>query len=231
MSLVFGQGIPIKYLLCGSDVNSHEVGERIGPLIEFSLITEDTGSIFSIHRLVQLFVQHWLHTSDDFPRNVEIAVSALSSRFPYARQDSWRTCELLMPHVDVVLAYEFSSPTSLEHQSLFFSDNARYFNSRGNWALSLERALEALRISITHFSVDFHITRFKAEICIVLAHESLGNNKQAETLARSLATSARQSYLDDDRKTMGAIDLLGRVLASCGKYKEAEAATREALRL
>lgn len=97
--------------------------------------------------------------------------------------------------------------------------------------MSLERALEALRISTIHFSVDFHIIRFKAEIFIVLAHESLGNNKQAETLARSLATSARQSYSDNDWKTMGAIDLLGRVLASCGKYKEAEAATKEALRL
>lgn len=114
------------------EVNSHEVEESIGPLIGFSLFTEDTGGIFSIHRLVQLSVQHWLHTSNDFARNVEIAVSALSIRFHYARQDSWRTCELLMPHVDVVLAYAFSSPTSLERQSLLFSDTARYFNSRGN---------------------------------------------------------------------------------------------------
>lgn len=49
MSLVSGQGIPMENLLCGSEVNSHEVEESIGPLIEFSLITEDTGSIFSIH--------------------------------------------------------------------------------------------------------------------------------------------------------------------------------------
>lgn len=231
MSLVFGQGIPMEFLLCRHEVDSHEVEESIGPLIEFSLITEDTSGTFSIHRLVQLSVQHWLHTNDDFARNVEIAVSALSIRFPYAQQDTWRTCELLMPHVDVVLAYNISTPESHVHQSLLLSDTARYFNSRGNWTLSLERASEALRISAIHFSAHFHVTRFRAETLITLTHESLGNNKQAETLARSLATSARQSYPGDDWRTMEAIDLLGRVLVSCGKYKEAEGVTREALQL
>ena len=231
MSLVFGQGIPMEYLLCGDEVKPYDIEEGIGPLIEFSLITLDTGGTFSIHRLVQLSVQHWLHTNNDFARNVEIAVSALWTRFPYARQDTWRTCELLMPHVDVVLGYEVSTPKALEHQSLLFGDTAGYFYSRGNWALSLERASEALRISTIHFSADFHVTRYKAEALITLAHESLGNNKQAENLARSLATSARQSYAVDDWKTMEVIHLLGLILTSCGKYKEAEAATREAVRL
>lgn len=231
MSLVFGQGIPMEYFLCGDEVKPHDIEEGIGPLIEFSLITLDTGGTFSIHRLVQLSVQHWLHTNDDFARNVEIAVSVLWSRFPYAQQETWRTCELLMPHVDVVLGYEISTPKALEHQSLLFGDTAGYFYSRGNWSLSLERASEALRISSINSIADFHVTRFKAQALIILAHESLGNNKQAENLARSLATSARQSYPDDDWKTMEAIHLLGRILISCGKYKEAEAVTREAVRL
>ena len=231
MSLVFGQGIPMEYLLCGDEVKPHEIEGGLGPLLEFSLVTLNTGGTFNIHRLVQLSVQHWLHTNDDFARNAEIAVSALWSRFPYAQQDTWRTCELLMPHVDVILGYKFSTPIALEHQSLLFGDTAGYFYSRGNWALSLERASEALRISTIHFSDDFHVTRYKAEALIILAHESLGNNKHAENLARSLATSARKSYPDDDWKTMEAIHLLGRVLISCGKYKEAEVVTREAVRL
>ncbi|KAM0795459.1 hypothetical protein BDR22DRAFT_591610 [Usnea florida] len=231
MSLVFGHEIPMDYLLCGIEVDPHEVERSIGPLIEFSLITASTGGMFSIHRLVQLSVQHWLHTNDDFIRNVEIAVSVLSIRFPYAQQDNWRTCELLMPHADVVLAYEFSTPNALEHQSLLFSDTARYFYSRGNWSLSLERASKALEISATHFGASFHVTRYKAETLIALAHDGLGNNKQAETFARSLATSARQSYPQSDQRTMGAIHLLGQILASCGKYKEAEVALREASQL
>ena len=209
MSLVFGQEIQMDYLLCGFEVDSHEVEEGIGPLIEFSLITLSTGGTFSIHRLVQLSVQHWLHTNDDFIRNVEITVSILSIRFPYAQQDNWRTCGLLMPHADVVLAYKFSTHNSLEHQSLLFSDTARYFHSRGNWSLSLERASKALETSATHFSSYFHVTRYKAETCIVLAHESLGNNKQAETLTRSLATSARQSYPQNDQRMMEAMHILG----------------------
>ena len=231
MSLVFGHEIPMDYLLCGFEIDPHEVERSIGPLIEFSLITVSTGGTFSIHRLVQLSVRHWLHTNDDFIRNVEIAVSVLSIRFPYAQQDNWRTCELLMPHADVVLAYDFSTPHALEHQSLLFSDTARYFHSRGNWSLSLERASKALEISTTHFGANFHVTRYKAEILIALAHDGLGNNQQAETFARSLATSARQSYTQSDKRMMGAIHVLGGILTSCGKYKEAEVAMREALQL
>ena len=52
MSLVFGQGIPMEYLLCGDKVDLNEVEEGLGPLLEFSLIDQESnGSIFSIHRL------------------------------------------------------------------------------------------------------------------------------------------------------------------------------------
>lgn len=180
---------------------------------------------------MQLSVQHWLHTNEDFIRNVEIAVSVLSIRFPSANQDNPRMCELLMPHADVVLAYKFSTPNALEHQSFLFSDTARCIHSRGNWSLSLERATEALEISATHSGANFHVTRYKAETLIALAHEVLGNNKQAETLARSPATSARQLYPQSDQRMVEAMHRLGRILASCGKYKEAEVAMREALQL
>lgn len=48
MSLCFYHEIPMDYLLCGFEVDSHKVEESIGPLIEFSLITGSTGGTFSI---------------------------------------------------------------------------------------------------------------------------------------------------------------------------------------
>lgn len=52
MSLVFGQSIPMEYLLCGDKVDLIEVEKNIGPLVEFSLISRESGgSTFSIHRL------------------------------------------------------------------------------------------------------------------------------------------------------------------------------------
>ena len=83
MSLVFGQGIPIGYLLCGDEIDQQEVEENIGPLVEFELISEEKDGLFSIHRLVQLSVRSWLSSNNELSRNTEIAAQILQYRFPY----------------------------------------------------------------------------------------------------------------------------------------------------
>ena len=69
LSVIFGQAIPFGYLLCGDDIDENEIEENIGPLIEFELVSEDTASLFSIHRLVQLSVRSWLSVKDEIVSN------------------------------------------------------------------------------------------------------------------------------------------------------------------
>lgn len=109
MSLVFGQGIPLEYLLCGDEIDQEEVEEKIGPLVEFELISEEKDGLFSIHRLVQLSVRSWLSSKSDLSRNTEIAARVLEHRFPDPRYETWKTCELLLPHIEIVLSHTFST--------------------------------------------------------------------------------------------------------------------------
>ena len=233
MSLLFGQGIPVEYLLCGDEVDPSEVEESIGPLIEYSLISaEEGGSTFTIHRLVQLSVRQWLQANNELNQQSEIALRVLYYRFPGAQLSNWKTCELLMPHVDLILKHRFSTIESLEIASLLLSDTASYvYTAHGNWGAALERATKAHAISVEHFGNGLHPTRFSAVALMINAHESLGNYKQAEDLARGLVLDAIQNSGEEDPRTMGVINLLGRVLLSCGKYAEAESHTRKALSL
>ena len=231
MSLLYCQGIPHDYLLCGDKIDQHEIEESVGPLIGFQLISQEGGGNYSIHRLVQLSVKSWLSSNGDFNHQAETVVRVLYLRFPSVSYETWNTCETLVPHVDIASAYDMSTRESLENLSLLMSDLASYFVSRGNWASALEKSSKARRISLDHFEEGLHITRYRAELIMARIYEDFGERKQAEILARSLATAARENYEIDDARTMRAINRLGTALHSCGKYIEAESVLREALQL
>ena len=231
MSLIFGQGIPLEYLLCGEKIDQHEIEESVMPLIGFQLISEEVGGTFSIHRLVQLSVQSWLSSTGDFSHQAEIVVRLLHHRFPFPEYETWATCEALVPHVDIASAYELSTLQSLEDLSLLMSNLALYFMSKGNQAIALERAFKAQRISLDHFQGGFHMTRYCAESAMIQIYQDFGKREEAEVLARSFESKAKKNYEISDTRTMQAIRLLGGTLVSCGKYVEAERVLREALQL
>ena len=231
MSLVFGKDIPFEYILCGKEVNQHEVEEGIGPLVEFQLISKEIGGTYSIHRLVQLSVQNWLRANDELTRNVETAVRALYNRFPPADNENWKICESLMPHIDVILTYELSTLDGWENLSLLLADSAEYLLSRGSWVLALQRASKAHEIAVNHFGESFHKTQYWSERVKIQALQRLGKSKQAEDLARSFALKSKACYKESDEKNIAAIDLLSHVLRFSGRYPEAEAVSRDALQL
>ena len=231
MSLIFGQGIPLEYLLCGEKPDQHEIEESVAPLISFQLISEEVGGAYSIHRLVQLSVQSWLSSNGDFSHQAETVVRVLYHRFPVATHENWNTCEALAPHVDIASAYELSTLESLENLSLLMNDLALYFVSKGYWAIALERALKAQKISLDTFQEGLHMTRYMAEGTMIQIYENFGKREEAEVLARSLESRAKENYEISDPRTMQAISLLGEALLSCGKYLEADRVIREALQL
>ena len=231
MSLIFGQGIPLEYLICGEKIDQREIEESVMPLISFQLISEEVGGTFSIHRLVQLSVKSWLSSNNDLIHQAETVVQVLYHRFPVGDHETWDTCEALVPHVDVASAYELSTLKSRENLSLLMSDLAYYFVSKGNWTFALERALKAQRLSFDHFQEGLHMTRYRAEATMIQIYQNVGNREEAEILARVFESEAKKNYEISDTRALHATILLGRTLLSCGKYIEAERVLREAWQL
>lgn len=231
MSLELGQGIPFEYLLCGDEIDPQEVQDTVEPLLEFELISEEKDGLFSIHRLVQLSVRSWLIANNEFAHNVEVAGRALHVRFPYPGYESWQICEQLLPHLESMLSNPFSTSDGFECQSLLCSDAAYYYNPKEHWELAVERAGTARRISEEHFPEDLHVTRYRADIAMMLAQQNLGYLKEAEETARTLLERATTGpNVDETRKTK-ATALLGQILAAGGQYAEAEHFTRTALQM
>lgn len=231
LSVIFGQAIPFPYLLCGDDIDENEVEESIGPLLEFELVSEDTAGLFSIHRLVQLSVRSWLSVNDELFHTVEVAAGVLEYRFPTAIYETWKTCELLIPHVEVVLSHSVKSSDGFRNFSLLLSSAASYYNSRGRWRKAIEMAHKSRQLSDDHFSEGLHVTRCRSDYVTITAELKSGNSQVAESVARSLFETMQATPSEEAGRNSRIINLLGQVLIANGKYEEAQNLIQRALRV
>ena len=108
MAVLDRQGIPKSLLQNDTDRKTDFVTAR-GILQKFSLIsTEDGGSKYELHRLVQLATRKWLEIQGTKEKWQEKALLVLLDMFPGRDRisEDWMICESLMPHVQTVTGYE-----------------------------------------------------------------------------------------------------------------------------
>ena len=108
MAVLDRQGIPKSLLQNDTDRKTDFVTAR-GILQKFSLIsTEDGGSKYKLHRLVQLATRKWLEVQGTKEKWQEKALLVLLDMFPGGEgtSEDWMTCEPLLPHVQTVTEYE-----------------------------------------------------------------------------------------------------------------------------
>ena len=117
ISFLQHQSIP-RLLLRNNHENELDFEEAVGVLRSFSLIdNDDTETTFETHRLVQLVTRSWLQmqSPDELEKRGLEALHSVASRFPrplnHPQEDYFKTCEILLPHADLVLRYEFRQPS------------------------------------------------------------------------------------------------------------------------
>jgi hypothetical protein len=105
MAVLDRQAIPQsllqKYLERGIDFI-----KALGTLKAFSLITvEKDGSTFEVHRLVHLSTQKWLALEGTLEKWQKRALELIAENFPSGEYETWKTCEVLLPHALAALRY------------------------------------------------------------------------------------------------------------------------------
>ena len=116
----------------------------------FSMIKEEQkGSVFSMHRLLQVSIIDWLKQSKTLSVWQEAAISAVYDNMPKEWDGyNWTTMENMQPHVTRVLDYPLdghSNRTQLMRSSLLHSI-ATYSVACGRLDLAQQQILEALHL-------------------------------------------------------------------------------------
>ncbi len=112
------EGIPAE-LLTGVSLDEIEFSEDVGTLVQYSLITRNEVTVsFSMHRLVQLTIRIWLSRQGTLHKWEAEALRLVSN-------SSSEMGSIMLPHVGVVLRYNFEAKVDMDRQ---FKVNDRFFH-------------------------------------------------------------------------------------------------------
>lgn len=139
------QSIP-RFLFRSSNEFKSELTTSLGVLQSFNLITLRAGKdTFQLHRLVQRFVQLSLKISSTINHWQAVALACLCKIYPTEiGVDEWDICDVLAPHVQVLLSYEYKTRSSQLDFAHLLCWAADFDIERGMYVQALRRAKRSL---------------------------------------------------------------------------------------
>ncbi|KAM6513857.1 hypothetical protein FALCPG4_015064 [Fusarium falciforme] len=142
MSFFNPQGIP-EFVLHNYDIDlvdnldtdaeSDDFEADLNLLRGYSLVpVTGTGDICEMHALVKFCTRAWLSVADNAERWRQVFLRAMSRHFPSGAFETWPTCRMLLPHIELVLEEEPPSE-DLRDWAYLLTNCAWYMLAVGNY--------------------------------------------------------------------------------------------------
>jgi len=229
MSLFDRQAVPRKFL---SDYGKRQQtqaprGERqlvkaLGMLKAFSLITEDKGNCFDMHRLVQLVTRRWLEREGAMYQFAEQALLVVSQNYPYGKHENRAICSAYLPHAYAVLKFEGngSRDERLARASLLHCA-AGFFDYQGHW-----REAERFLVQVTGMRKELlgeeHPSTLSSMANLASTYRNQGRWKEAERLEVQVVEARTRVLGEEHPDTLTSMANLASTYWNQGRWKEAE---------
>ena len=230
MSLLFWQRIPLNYLL--SDWDHEDLEKALRPLLAFSLIEgDDDWDAFSIHQLVSLATRWWLKDRKNLQFWEENSLWTVVNVFPGSEQANWEKCEILLPHAEQVLQYDFSVADLSRGRASLLVGTALYLLSQGSYNDPTKRLEDAHKALIQSHGDNFMQNRsiYSVVSGLIRGYMIIGKYQDAEGIARQSLEAAEAAFGSDDPRTLNLLCELGKSRYHQGDYVEAETIARQGL--
>ena len=146
MSVLDRQGVP-RSLLKEKNEDDLTFEKRLDPLIAYALISlDDDVQNFQLHRLVQIGVQSWLkkrRTLNQFKKQAAKLIDLNLPKTQWHFRENW---EILLPHVQTVLTYDFSDGDTLLLRGQILQKTASYLNLCGRYDQAVQHSTLAFNL-------------------------------------------------------------------------------------
>ena len=212
MSVFDRQGIP-QFLLQDMDEDDFEFEKRLAPLEDFSLITLDKScQSFQMHRLVQMAIISWLERHRKIDRWKKKAAVLLERSLPHSAYEYWKTWEILLPHAEIALKYQFPNQDSQLLHARILAKTAEYFEERGRYGTAAARCQHALKVQVgilgEENTKNVDCLLLLARLKRVEAGSSVRGIDEAEVLSRRALGILERGQKKDSHKLLEAQSLL-----------------------
>ncbi|KAJ5523469.1 hypothetical protein N7513_013013 [Penicillium frequentans] len=245
MSCFDRQGIPediIRYRPPIDDISSPELLEHItnsddsetseddrDPHLEdditilrdysFINVSED-GTMFTMHRLLQLATRAWLKSHGKLEQWREKFVSILYEEFPSPDYENWPTCQLLLPHLKSAISQWPASHKSQQWATVLLR-GAHYAWQSGSVADMRDFASES-RKQWALLLGEEHQEVLRSKGILATSYWVEGRWQEAEKLFSEVVEASKIKLGEDDLFTLANTTNLASTYRKQGQWKKAE---------
>jgi tetratricopeptide (TPR) repeat protein len=242
MSCYNRQDIPHDLLL-GPDSNSigyqeekanknYYLAMSISTLLSYSFLTVSEGprgQRYTLHRLVQKFIQYRLEDLGIADKWATNALDFLVSVFPLEEYESWELSAELLPHVQAMAEYKMNSNLPAGKLGILLTAASAYLRRKGQ----LQRADKYITLALTTLRTNLgndDPTTIDALCEQGHCFQDLKQYERAEKVYCSAIDSYSRVFGSQDVKIYKAKIFLSGILRIQKRYPEAESEARIALR-
>ncbi|KIW67282.1 hypothetical protein PV04_06547 [Phialophora macrospora] len=210
-----------------------------GLLKAFSLIEEipltlrgESHAAFTLHRMVQLVTQEWLQDAKETAVWAEQALVAVSIVFLPGEREEWKSCEIYLPHVKVVLESKVQSEDGNVSTSkpALLHNAATYFRVKGYHRRAEETAREAVAARQASIGSK-HPDTLASHTSLSRVLLEQGRIEEAMELQLEAMKAAGSSIPENNPAMLRAVAYLAALHGIQGRFDEAERLQKHVLKM
>ena len=209
MSVLDRQRVP-RYLL--STLNKgYGLEKGLALLEDYSFITSTDGQNFYMHKFIHTAVRTWLSENDELDLLKQLALEYLSYELGTASFGDWTVWKKMLPHVEVVLQYNFIGDQNQVDLASLLHETANYLWVRGAYDTALERVERALCIASAVLGEDSEHTARSLVLQAKILSNTCNKSKAEAELRKASAVFERVLGASDERTASvcdGLVDAL-----------------------
>ncbi|KAJ5813425.1 uncharacterized protein N7503_000175 [Penicillium pulvis] len=198
--------------------------DDIATLRDYSFISiVEDGTIFTMHRLVQMTTRIWLKIHGNIQLFSERSVNILCNEFPICEDEDWEKCRFLFPHVKLATSQR-PELLSLYHRKVWATllyNGTWYAYETGNIADMLEMATKSRKERLKLLGVE-NEDSLKSAAMLAVAYGRSGQWKRGEKLHMQVMELRKTTLGEDHPSTITSMCELAATIWQQGRYKEAE---------
>ncbi|KAJ5808841.1 hypothetical protein N7474_010110 [Penicillium riverlandense] len=196
--------------------------DDVTTLRNYSFISvSETGTFFTMHRLVQLSTRAWLKSRGQIDQWRDYFISNLCEALSTGEYENWETCRPLFPHIKAAMSQRPASRQSRRQWATLLFRGAWYASKSGNITDVREMASRS-RNERAALLGEEHEEVLDSTDMLAKAYWLEGQSEEAEKLLVHVIETRKTKLGKDHPDTLASIANLAATYMSQGRWAEAE---------
>ncbi|KAK6714820.1 hypothetical protein SNK04_005751 [Fusarium graminearum] len=204
-----------------AEAESDDFEDDLDVLRGYSLVSVTAAQgVFEVHSLVQFCTRAWISMGDDAERWKRVFLWSISRHFPSGTFETWRTCQLLLPHIESLLE-EKPSDEELQNWTCLLTNCALYMWTTGNFGAAEILGRKAVETRIEVLGEEHPDTLISIGN-LASTFWNQGRWKEAEELNVGVIEMRKRVLGEEHPNTLASMNNLASIFSDQGRWKEAE---------